>query len=56
LEFMACREPLALANDLLLHSFKLASDCANVVRSIQREAMGSYSHIIQEIKARAASF
>ena len=34
LEVLACREGLALGKDLLLHNLALASDCANVVRSI----------------------
>lgn len=33
-EVMACREGLALAADLGLHKIRLASDCANAIRSI----------------------
>ena len=32
-EAMPCCEGLALATDLGLHSFRVASDCANAVRS-----------------------
>ncbi|TVU21706.1 hypothetical protein EJB05_31359, partial [Eragrostis curvula] len=48
---MACRERV-----LLSRKFKLATDCANVVRSLQGHGMGPYGHIIREIKARKASF
>uniref|UniRef100_A0A0E0K3S1 RNase H type-1 domain-containing protein n=1 Tax=Oryza punctata TaxID=4537 RepID=A0A0E0K3S1_ORYPU len=56
MEAMACKEGLSLASDLLLQKFRLASDCINVVRSIQGAGMGPYGHIIQEIKARVAGF
>jgi ribonuclease HI len=56
LEAMAYREGLAIAADLLLQSFRLATDCKNVVRSVAGEGKGSYGHIVQEIKARTRSF
>ena len=34
LEVLACREGLALANDLLIQQARVASDCLNAVRSI----------------------
>ena len=34
-EVMACREGLALATDLMLTSVRLASDCANAIRSLE---------------------
>ena len=34
-EAMACREGMALASDLVLQKFKLASDCLNVVRNLR---------------------
>ena len=55
-EAMACREGMALASDLVLQKFKLASDCLNVVRNLQGTAMGAYGHIIREIKASAEDF
>ena len=55
-EAMACHEGMALASDLVLQKFKLASDCLNVVRNLQGTAMGAYGHIIREIKARAEDF
>ncbi|RLM55077.1 hypothetical protein C2845_PM10G12060 [Panicum miliaceum] len=56
METIACREGLSLASDLQLNRVKLASDCANVVWSILEEAMGSYGHVVWEIKARMADF
>jgi ribonuclease HI len=56
LEAMACREGFAVAADLLVQRFRLASDCSNVVRNIQGEGMGIYGHIVKEIKARADGF
>lgn len=55
-EALACREGLALASDLLLRSFRLASDNANVIRSIKEPGMGVYGHIVREIKARTGDF
>ena len=55
-EAMACREGLALARDLGLQRFRMASDCANVVSSAQGPGMGLYGHIVREIKAGLASF
>jgi ribonuclease HI len=36
MEVVACREGLALASDLMLQRFKLASDCKSVVRSTHK--------------------
>ena len=55
-EAMACREGLALAKDLALQKILIATDCANVVRSIQGHGTGPYGHITREIKAEMASF
>ena len=41
-EEMACREGLALASDLGLYSFFIASDCANAVRSFEGEEFDRY--------------
>jgi ribonuclease HI len=56
LEAMACREGLSLANNTILHRVRIASDYANVIRSIHSGSMGVYSHVIQEIKAREGAF
>ncbi|OEL24828.1 hypothetical protein BAE44_0014153 [Dichanthelium oligosanthes] len=56
LEAMACKEGLALANNMLMRQFRLASDCANVAKGTKGEAMGPYGHIIQETKAGMADF
>ena len=41
-EAVACHEGLALASDIGLHTFRVASDCANAVRSIHGEGFGRY--------------
>jgi ribonuclease HI len=53
---MAGREGLALARDLGMQMIMIASDCANVVRSIQGPGMALYGHIVREIKAEVMSF
>ena len=57
LEAMACREGLALARDIYARHVKLASDCANVIRSIQAgDSLRSYGQVIQEIIASRVDF
>jgi ribonuclease HI len=56
LEALACREGLALTSDLLLTNFRVASDCLNVIKSLESAGWGCYGHIVQEIKARAGDF
>ncbi|TVU32538.1 hypothetical protein EJB05_24269, partial [Eragrostis curvula] len=56
LEASACREALALAADLGLQNFRVASDCLNVVKNVHGPGMGIYGQIVKEIKARMASF
>ncbi|OEL29256.1 hypothetical protein BAE44_0009723, partial [Dichanthelium oligosanthes] len=60
-EAMACREGLSLASDLMLQKIRVASDSANVIRSLHRTRMGHYvlghyGHIVKEIRARKANF
>ena len=52
MEAVACREGLALASNLGLQSFMIASDCANVVRSLLGEGFGRYGPIVREINVR----
>ena len=56
LEAMACREGMSLVADLYFQSFKLVSDCINVVRSLEGEGLGPYRKIVREIKARVTNF
>jgi ribonuclease HI len=56
MEVVACYEGLAMASDLMLQHFKLASDCESVVRSIQGEGRGPYGQIVKEIKDQASIF
>jgi ribonuclease HI len=53
LEAMAVREGLNLAQYLNLPRIRLAMDCLSVVKALKEVNLGSYSHIIQEIKANA---
>ena len=55
-EAISCKEGLALASDLLLQDFRVACDNAGVVASIREGSMGSYGHIVQEIRARSNDF
>ena len=55
-EAIACREALALAEDLSLQDFVVASDCKTVVDDIQRGQGGAYMTIIKEIYRRRSSF
>jgi hypothetical protein len=56
LEAVACREGIALAEDLALSKFQIASDCQNVVTDMKQGAMGKHSSILREIKARSTHF
>jgi ribonuclease HI len=55
LEAMACREALALSEDLTLQRVHVASDCKTVVVDINEGTRGSYSMIVEEIKARSTN-
>jgi hypothetical protein len=55
-EVMACREGLALAADLMLTLGRLASDCANAIRSLEGRNIGPYGQIVKEIRTRAHDF
>jgi ribonuclease HI len=55
-ETLACREALALAEDLQLQKVAIASDCLSVINNMERQFAGSYSMILQEIKLKAATF
>jgi hypothetical protein len=56
LEVLACREGLALASDLGLQRFRMASDCINAVRSIQEGSLGSCGNMIKEIRFILSTF
>jgi ribonuclease HI len=53
LEALACREAMALAADLNLQRVTVATDCLAVVNNIKQDYAGSYSMIIEEVKADA---
>ena len=56
LEAITCREALALAQDLQLHNFIIASDSKQVIGDIGKGSRGSYGAIIREVKTRTALF
>ena len=56
LEALACMEGLSLAADLLVQRLRLATDCINVVRSLESGGKGPYGQVLQEIRARATEF
>ena len=56
LEALACRESLALADDLGLARIFIASDCKGVVEDIQEGTGGSHGAVIREITSRMAGF
>jgi len=57
IEVLACREGVALAQDLLLSRIRLASDCSNAVGNIRTGAeRGIYGAVIKEIKEMARGF
>jgi hypothetical protein len=45
LKALACREGLALAQDIYARRVRLASDYAGVIRSLQQSIKGAYVHI-----------
>jgi ribonuclease HI len=56
MEAIACREALALAQDLHLRQVTVASDCLAVVNDMSRHCAGSYSMVLSEIKSLGSSF
>jgi hypothetical protein len=58
LEVMACREGIALAEELQLHRIAVVSesDCLQVINSMKCSDEGSYCVVILKIKAKMPSF
>jgi hypothetical protein len=56
LEALACREALALAQDLDLHRICVATDGLKVVNNLQQPYTGAYRVITREIKDTARYF
>ena len=50
MEVLALREGLALANNLSLSQVRMASDCANAVRSMVGSTSSVYGQIVKEIR------
>ena len=56
LETFACREGLALAEDLNLHNFVIASDSKQTIADINQGTRGGNGSIVHEISLRASLF
>jgi hypothetical protein len=41
---------------LNLHRIRVATDCQNVVRSLEERSLGRYAHVIQEVLAARSDF
>ncbi|KAM0834234.1 hypothetical protein ACQ4PT_063741 [Festuca glaucescens] len=55
-EALACREAIALARDLNARRVRVASDCSNVIASIEDGSLGVYAHITMEIREAKRDF
>jgi ribonuclease HI len=53
LEAIACREAMALAEDLYERKVTMATDCLSVVNNMEQAYDGPYIMVINEVKARA---
>ena len=56
LEAIACREALALASDLHIQNFAVASDCKQVISDINKGVRGRYGAVISEIQLQSVQF
>lgn len=56
LEAIACREALALAEDLQVHELIIASDAKQVAADINKRSRGSNGAIISEINSYSSLF
>jgi hypothetical protein len=56
LEALACREALALGDDLLVGKLIVATDCQQVIKDIMDDAGGCYAPIIKEIGLHRREF
>jgi ribonuclease HI len=56
LEALACREAIALAQDINIRKVMIVSDYLSVVRSLQDGSRGIYAHIIREILDPTSEF
>ncbi|XP_071677586.1 uncharacterized protein [Lolium perenne] len=56
LEALACREAVSLALDVGARRVKVASDCSNVIASLEQGTFGVYAQIIKDINESRCSF
>jgi hypothetical protein len=55
LESIACREALALANDLQVSKYVIASDCLEVITALKNNYRPSFSNVLNEIGSLVVS-
>ncbi|KAE8783603.1 hypothetical protein D1007_42905 [Hordeum vulgare] len=57
LEAHACREAIALTEDMMISKVRIASDCLRVVNELKEQAhRGAYCMILNDIQGRMSSF
>ena len=56
LEALACREGLALANDLGVTHVVIASDCKGVIQDIANNTGGVYGPVVREVRETSTMF
>ncbi|XP_073355267.1 uncharacterized protein [Aegilops tauschii subsp. strangulata] len=56
LEVFACREAMALAEDLNIHRLRIANDCQGVIADINSGSRGPHATILHEISERKSLF
>jgi hypothetical protein len=56
LEVLACREAVDLAQDIGARKVQVASDCPNVITSLDHGTLRVYAHIVHEILASKSTF
>lgn len=49
LKALACREALALADDLMIRRILVSSDCTSVIKDLMENSGGHYSAVVKEI-------
>jgi ribonuclease HI len=55
-EALACREAIALARDINARRVRVASDCSNVIASIEEGTRGVYALITMELRDAKRDF
>jgi hypothetical protein len=54
MEVIACREAIALAQDLQLNRITLVLDCLTMINALRQSFYSSFSMVLDEVKSNAA--